>query len=326
IAGLRFGLTDNLYFYASKEYNWLEDYAGNWSNPHVTETGLNYNTQLYESPFYLSSRLYFRNEEETIATRSFLAGQDNLEGHVELRYQPSEDLSTYLNFRANNIWAESPDVTKRVEAEVRFGTRFTFDTNLKWNPIGSITGRVFKDSNADGIYQSGELPMQDITILLGKEKTDITDSEGAFIFKNIRAKKAFVYLDVDTLPRGFVVTGPSSHEVDIEHRKLVEVDFGIVARSEIYGIIFNDVNQNGKFDAGDKGVGDIVLSLEDGSKTQTNARGQYYLRGVTPGAHTITLDMNSLPIDLIPQVPIFKEIELFEGVTYVHNIPLKKAQ
>ncbi|MFC1704401.1 SdrD B-like domain-containing protein [Candidatus Omnitrophota bacterium] len=325
-AGLRVGLTDHLNYFVSKEFNWLEEYDGDVENPHVLTTGLDYRRQLFDTPLYFTSRLYFRDEENTTSTRSFLAGEDNLEGQVELRYQPSEDFGTYANVRVNNIWAENPDVSERVEAEVRFGAQMTFDTHVRWNPIGSITGVVFKDLNSDNIRQSDEVPMKDIKITLGKDKYDVTDSEGAYIFKNIRARKAYVYLDMDTLPSGYVLTGSDSREVIIENGKLINVDFGIVARSEIYGIVFKDVNNNGTFDLGDTGVSEVVISLEDGTSTTTNARGQYYLRGIAPGKHTVTLDINSLPIHLIPQVPIYKEIELFEGVTYVHNIPLKEVQ
>ena len=324
--GVRVGLTDTLNYYISKEFNWLEDYAGDVEKPHVFETGLDYNTQILDSPFYITSRLYFRDEENAASTRSFLAGEDNLEGQAELRYTPNEDFNCYANLRVNNYWAENADTTKRTEAEIRFGTQWTFDTGLKWNPIGSITGIVFKDLNSDGKRQADEIVMKDIKIFLGREKFDITDEEGAYIFKNIRARKAFVYLDTNTLPAGYVPTEEKSQEITIQNGKLINVDFGVIARSEIYGIVFKDLNSNGEFDAQDEGVRDAVLSLEDGLTTSTNARGQFYLREVAPGKHTLTLDINSLPINLIPLVPLFKEIEVFEGITYVHNIPLKETQ
>jgi len=324
--GLRFGLTDNLYYFVSKEYNWTEEYTGDMYRPHAFDTGLDYNTQFFDTPFYVTSRLYFRDEEDATGTRSFLAGQDNLEAQGELRYEPSEDFSAYVNLRLNNIWAENPDVSKRMEAEVRLGTRWTFDTHFRWNPIGSIAGIVFKDLNSDGVYQSDEPAMNDIKILLGEEKYDMTDAEGMYLFKNIRAKKIFLSIDTDTLPPGFVLTGSPMQEITIEHRRIVNVDFGIIARSEIYGVVFNDVNGDGKFDSGDVGIGEAVLTLEDGSKATTNDRGQYYLRGASPGEHTITLDINSLPVNLIPRIPVFKKIELFEGMTYIHNIPLKEVK
>ena len=325
-AGLRFGITDNLYYFVSKEFNWLEEYTGDLSKPHVWETGLNYNRQISDSPFYLNLRFFYRDEEDATSSRSFLSGEDNFEAQSELRYQPTENFNAFVNLRANNIWAENPDTTKRLEAEVRFGARWAFDTGFKWNPVGSITGIVFKDLNSDGMYQSDEPLMENIRIVLGRDKYDTTDSEGKYLFKNIRARKAFIYVDSDTLPAGFVLIGPSSKEITIKNGALIHQDFGIVARSEIYGIIFNDSNGNGKFDRGEDGIDEVILTLEDGTKTETNDNGQYYLRRVEPGTHTLTLNIDSLPVNLIPQVPLFKQIELFEGVTYIHNIPLKEVK
>jgi tetratricopeptide (TPR) repeat protein len=324
--GLRFGLTDNLNFFASKEFNWLEEYTGKLSKPHVFEAGADYNKKILETPFYLTSRVFYRDEENATSIRSFLSGEDSLEAQAELRYQPSEDFSAYVNLRVNNIWAENPDTAKRMEGEIRLGSRWIFDTGFRWNPVGSIAGIVFKDLNSDGIYQTDEPTIKGIKISTGEDKFDISDSEGMYLIENIRAKNVSLSIDTDTLPVGFVLTGPSERKVKIEHHKIVNVDFGIVSRSEIYGIVFHDVNGNGEFDSGDIGVGDVVLTLEDGTRTTTNARGQYYFRGIPAGTHKITLGINSLPVDLIPKIPIFKDIVLFEGTTYIHNIPLKEVK
>ena len=320
--GLRLGLTDNIYYFASKEVNWLRDYTDKLSRPNVFETGVDYNRQVAKTPFYLTSRLYYRDEEDATAPRSFLAGEDNLEVSSELRYQPSDDFNAYINLRANNIWAENPDVNKRLEGEVRLGMRWTFDTNFRWNPIGHIAGVVFKDLNSDGVRQADEPVVKGIKIMIGSNRYDISDSKGKYSFRNIRARKIVLSVDSNTLPGGFVLTGAQSRDVFIEQGRTINVDFGIISRSEIYGVVFNDINGNGKFDSGDKGIKDVVVSLEDKTKVTTDGQGQYYFRNIATGTHKITLDINSLPINFIPQVPIFKDIELFEGVTYIYNIPL----
>ena len=324
--GLRFSLTKRINYFLMKEFNWLEEYTGDTVRPHVFETGIDYSTQVYETPFYITSRLFFRDEENTESSRSFLSGEDSFETQGELRYQPSDDFNAFLNLRVNNIWAENPDTTKRLEAEVRLGTRWTFDTGLRWNPIGSIAGIVFKDLNSDGVYQIKEPSIKGVKIMLGEEKHDITDSEGMYLFEDVRAKKVFLSIDTSSLPSGFVLTSSAFREVEIEHGKIVSIDFGIISRSEIYGIIFNDINGNGKFDSKDKGIGDVVLSIEDGTKVSTNDKGQYYFRGISPGDHKITVDINSIPVNFIPQTSLFKDVKLFEGMTYVHSIPLKEVK
>ena len=69
-----------------------------------------------------------------------------------------------------------------------------------------------------------------------------------------------------------------------------------------------------------------LYRLEDGTYTTTDDRGRYYLRKVATGDHTITLDINSVPIDLLPQISLRKNITLFEGMSFRYNVPLKRTR
>jgi hypothetical protein len=104
------------------------------------------------------------------------------------------------------------------------------------------------------------------------------------------------------------------------------VYFGITSRSEITGTVFEDIDGNGQLGSRDKGVGGVVLVLEDGRKVITDNFGRYFIRNAAIGKHTLTLDLNSLPTKYIPSVPIFKDIEVFEGVSFIYNIPVKKTE
>ena len=66
--------------------------------------------------------------------------------------------------------------------------------------------------------------------------------------------------------------------------------------------------------------------LEDGTRTTTNDKGQYYFRRVSVGEHILSFDVNSIPIHLLPKVPIKKEMSLTEGMTYRYNIPLEALE
>ena len=325
--GLRFGLIGQLYYYVNKELNQLESrYADTKTYPNVLETGVDWSSQILNLPFYGSFRFTFHDEEDTISDLSFLSGEDYIEGYTEISYKPTNDNEIYGACRMRNVWADNPNVTKQIEMEFNVGMRYLWDTGVRWESIGNIEGYVFKDFNSDGLRQRDEPPVEGIKLWLGKNKSQVTDLFGYYKFKGVRARKVYVNLDTSTLPPGFVVTVPVTQEEVIANNRTVRADFGIISRSEIRGLVFEDVNGNGEYDKGDKGVGGAIITLEGGKLTKTEITGSYSFANASVGEHTMTLDLNSLPVYYLPKTALTKKITLSEGVTYIYNIPLKRVK
>lgn len=324
--GLSLKISDNLIYYLSKEVNWLtEQYSDEKSCPSVFQTGLDYTHQLFRLPLYTTLRLNYRDEEDATAPHSFLAGEDSIEFSGKISYRPTADFELFASARLKDIRADSPDAEERAEIEVRAGGRLLWDTGFSWNPVCSVTGLVYKDLNDDGKKQDNESGIENVKLFIEKKEI-ITDKNGSYILTGIKGKKATVGIDVSSLPQGFVVSGPGLREIEIEQGKMYRVDFGIISRSEIYGMVFEDIDGNGKFGIGDIGIGKVNLSLEDGRGAVTDSKGQYYFRRVATGEHIITLDIDSLPLEYLPSIALTKKITLFEGITYIHHIPLKRAK
>ncbi|MCX5701784.1 MAG: pilus assembly protein N-terminal domain-containing protein [Candidatus Omnitrophica bacterium] len=325
--GLRFNLINELYYYLNKEFNWLEErFSGNRSQPNAMEMGLDWSKQILESPFYGSLRFSYRDEEDTNSPLSFLSGEDYIECYTSLIYRPTPEIEAYCYSRIRNIWADNPNVNKRVEADFNAGLRYLWNTGFRWESEGAIEGYVFKDFNGDGLRQRDEPPVEGVKIWLGKDKSQVTDMFGYYKFSKVKAKKAYVNIDVVTIPSGFLLTGPAIQEAAIAHRQTIGVNFGIISRSEITGIVFEDSDRNVQFGPKDLGIRGAVLLLEDGTKTTTDPSGRYYFRNIGVGKHTVTLDLNSLPYNYLPEVPVFKDIELFEGISYNYNIPIRNIE
>jgi hypothetical protein len=255
-----------------------------------------------------------------------MSGEDYIEGYSEFTYRPSPDKEAYCSSRIRNVWADNPSVAKRIEADFSAGMRYVWDTGIRWEAVGNIDGYIFKDLNADGLRQRDEPPVEGIKIWLGKDKSQVTDILGYYKFSQVKAKKAYVNIDVTTIPPGFVLTVPVTQEVAITHHQTIRVNFGIASRSEIMGMVFEDIDGDGQFSLKDTGIKGAVLILEDGIQAVTDYTGRYFFRNLATGKHALKLDLNSLPPNYLPKVPIFKEIELFEGVSYNYNIPLKKIE
>lgn len=325
--GLRFSIIGGLYYYLNKEYNWLEErYTANRSRPYATETGVDWTGQFGKSPLSGTFRFAFRDEEDTIANLSFLSGEDYIEGYSELTYRPTNDKEIYGSCRMRNVWADNPSISKRVEMDFNAGMRYLWDTGVRWESVGNIEGYIFKDLNSDGLKQRDEPPIEGVKIWLGKNKFRVTDLFGYYKFKGIRARKAYVNLDISTLPKGYVLTVPITQEVNIANNRSSRLDFGIISNSEISGLVFEDVDGNGEYGGDDKGVAGVVITLEDGKKAATDATGRYSFLNASIGGHTLSLDLSSLPVFYLPQAAITKKITLFEGAACIYQIPLKRIK
>ncbi|MEM7712308.1 MAG: hypothetical protein AAF349_01720 [Cyanobacteria bacterium P01_A01_bin.68] len=99
----------------------------------------------------------------------------------------------------------------------------------------------------------------------------------------------------------FVVQdGPATHLLRI--RPGITSDCGT-----IIGRVFVDKNFDGEQQAGEPGVPNAVIFLENGNRITTDADGLYSVKNVLPGKHTGVLDLYSLPgYTLAPNVK-FKE-------------------
>ena len=114
--------------------------------------------------------------------------------------------------------------------------------------------------------------------------------------------------------------------IAIAQGKNIRVDFGIISRCEISGLVFEDIDGNGQYSKGDQGVQGVVLLLENGLKSVTDGSGHYRFVAASPGEHIVNLDLKSLPIYYLPETAISRKVTIFEGVTYTYNIPLKKIK
>ncbi len=325
-AGFNFDLIGKVNYFFDQEFAWIDALSVSGSgSPRAFQTGLNWSDQIPRTFFYGTFRLLYRDEENTDSPFSFMGGQDYVEVYGEIAYRPRPNVEAYLNTRVREVWAEKSSVTKGVDFTAYSGLRYMWDTGLHWDAIGTVEGYVFKDLNSDGLRQRDEAPIQGIKVWIGKNKFQVTDIFGYYSFKKIRARKVFLNIDTSTIPAGFVLTGPATQEVAIVQWQKVQANFGIISRTEINGIVFEDIDGNGEYSLNDKGVPGVVFALEDGTEAKTDDYGRYSFSNLTAGKHKITLDLSSLPTIYIPNVPIFRTVDLTEGVTYSYNIPVQKT-
>ena len=320
-AGSRLSVINNLYLYGTYTYTWLDELqAGTRSNPAVLEAGLDYNRDLTKT-IASNYRVYYRKEADAASVHSFLADEDSIEGTLSLSYRPTRDVQFFTDCTLRQVWPHNGS-DNYVEADVRFGTKIQWDSFFKWSPSVAIEGCVYKDSNANGKRDPGEEPIAGARINVGPH-TVVTDKNGRFRVV-VRAKTVTAVLDINSISKGYVLTTPNSVRIDTSRAGKHIVDFGVSSQSGIYGVVFYDANGNGKFDKDDKPIAKARLLLNGKQVAMTNSDGVYLFNGLKAGTYTISLDVNSIPLQYLPAIAIRQQIEVKEGVTSAYHVPLVK--
>ena len=133
-------------------------------------------------------------------------------------------------------------------------------------------------------------------------------------------------LDIATIPAGYILTVPVTQEISIVNGVISKVYFGIVSRSEIRGVVFEDLNGDGEYSVGEKGVSGVSISLDGTKAAVTDTDGRYIFPEAQAGDHELSADLNTIPVYYLPRVPLKKKFPLYEGESSVWNIPVRKIQ
>lgn len=82
----------------------------------------------------------------------------------------------------------------------------------------------------------------------------------------------------------------------------------------LIGKVFDDKNQNGIQDRGERGIPDVRLATEEGTVVYTDRHGKYHIPGVKPGRHLIKIDRHSLPPNTQFVTEEFYLVKITEGL------------
>ena len=330
VLGFQTAIFWDINFSLSQEWNWLDEYnlsTNQSSSPRVLIYAFDYSHQIGNTPFYIDARLRIRDEEEAESRNSFMTGEDSTEVSGSIFYREYDNMEIFLTGRFENFVPESLNVTApRVEAEFLTGMRYVFDSGYRWSAVGSFEGFVFKDMNSDGIRQPEEPGIEGMTIRSNDGREAITDKQGFYELKSVTGKNAVLALDNSKIPYGFAPTSDVRKEIPIVQGETEQVDFGMTPRSEITGIIFNDLNGNGRYDSTDIGVRKVRVKLEDGTAIRSNSLGVYSFSAAVAGEHTASLDLSTLPEGYLPLDVPKKTFTVFEGIRYELNFPLRATR
>ncbi len=192
------------------------------------------------------------------------------------------------------------------------------ENDLAWDagiyqPVNSIGDLVWHDLDANGIQDSGENGIADVTVKLftgsGTEvAVTTTDSDGIYSFANIAAGD--YYLEF-TAPDGYdfspqntgnddtqdsdadTATGRTSQISLSAAENDLSWDAGLYQSAELGNYIWYDANENGIQDAGEKGVAGVNVNLINPAtgnlldSAVTDGSGYYKFTNLVPGDYGI---------------------------------------
>jgi uncharacterized repeat protein (TIGR01451 family) len=158
-----------------------------------------------------------------------------------------------------------------------------------------IGGAVYDDLNGDGAQDGGEPGISGVVVSLSNGLTTTTDATGAYTF----TVNPGTYTVTESTPAGYISTGSEpgtvgSTVVDddtiavtvLSNQSSLENDFLDALPATIVGAVYDDLNGDGAFDAGDTGIPGVLVTLSNGMTTTTDATGAYTFT-VNPGSYSI---------------------------------------
>ncbi len=205
------------------------------------------------------------------------------------------------------------------------------DADLGFTPGGQIGDTIYRDDNSSGLQDLSEPGIANAQVNLyndvdGNGRYDaLTDTlyatttanpTGIYLFRSLPAGNYVIVVVTSTLPAGFTQTGDpdltticsgsacdsqsglslSAGQIDLSR------DFGYKPLGVMGDFVWRDLNGNGVQDAGEPGIGGVVitLTLQGGGTltTTTDSDGYYAFGNVPDGAHTVSINTGTLPANL----------------------------
>ncbi|HEX4794932.1 MAG TPA: FG-GAP-like repeat-containing protein [Humisphaera sp.] len=169
----------------------------------------------------------------------------------------------------------------------------------------AISGTLFNDANSNGVLDKGEKPLVSRVVFIDTNKngkpdageiTTTTKTNGTYSFKNLLPGS---YRIADVLPARWRRTNPVIGYYDLNLRAGQSVtgrNFAETQNVLVTGVVFNDLNGNGKQDSGETGIAGMTVYIDRNkngklnpgeASTITAADGSYNFKTLVAGSYRV---------------------------------------
>jgi protocatechuate 3,4-dioxygenase beta subunit len=208
-----------------------------------------------------------------------------------------------------DLWMSTADIQgandNRIPVALASAQNSTGNDYLDAQQKGSLSGVVWTDSNADGVRGAGEPVLGGVKVVVTDAAGTVvanltTAADGSYKADNLPPGTYTVTVDSSSLPAGVLQTGDPDGLMNNKTVASVSagaetsgLDFGYVGGASLGDLVWDDLNGNGVQDAGEPGVGGVVVNLLDASganilkTTTTNSSGIYGFTGLLPDDYIV---------------------------------------
>ena len=289
----------------------------------VVETGANH--RFRSPPVSVDVSFRYVDVEDTFRkTHQPFADRNRLSGTLRLAWRMAEDRELFGTVSATRQRPETIRENTLLDLFAQIGFRTAWDTGWAFTRRGRIAGSFFRDLNFNGKQEATEPGIAGVRISVVDGPSAVTNPDGRFVLRSVREGPRTVKVEPAQVPKGYFFTTPNTVELLVLPGQEAGVFFGISTQVEFRGRVYNDLNENRAFDEEtDDPLQGVIFALETGQSSLTDATGFYRIGKVSPGLHTLSVVITSIPDGYQSLVPIRKEVTTKEGDVVTFDLSLK---
>ena len=164
------------------------------------------------------------------------------------------------------------------------------------NSFGAVSGRVYQDVNLNGRFDLGvDQPQANVRVRVDGSRYVVSDANGNFRIDSVMRGEHSVYIDLLSVRADLTLLDNGQQLITLNSGRDSIVDFRVVRTGRITGIVWLDLNENGRLDNGERPLPDVRVVTGSGRDTLTDVNGYFIIGDLPPGEHILLLDEKTIP-------------------------------
>jgi hypothetical protein len=163
-------------------------------------------------------------------------------------------------------------------------------------PLGSVDSHVFIDWNGNGARDADDESAAGVSVSIVRVGSSVAGRDGRAVFSRVPAGDRLVSLDLATVPADYDIPDEATRTIAVERGKRASVEFGLLPVGAVRGTVVVDEDGDGALSAADRPRDGVVVTIDDGARSELAREGQFRFDNVRLGTHTVAVDMESLDV------------------------------
>ena len=190
------------------------------------------------------------------------------------------------------------------------------------NSYGSVYGRVYQDIDLNGRFDpSVDRPQANVRVRVDGSRYVVSDASGNFRVESVARGEHTVNLDLLSVRADLTLLDDVEQSITMDSSRDLIVNFRVVRTGRISGVVWLDLNENGRLDDAERPLPDVRVVTGSGRDTLTDANGYFIIGDLPPGEHILLLDEKTIP-DRTRSVAGSQNIRVAAGNETVTTLPV----